>query len=180
MLENDGSHKQVILVEGAAWDDSEFYARWLLAASKANDLLCEAKRDDPEFCEAIEILETMQELNYEAQAMTFLCLLRDEFVTFVFDFDSEDLLDFMLMTEMGFFTISGDRYQMTLPSKLDMETLKQSHLKVAERDDEDWCYPERYVATIPCAEAAKYQLLLREMRPKQRLADRELLLFSNT
>ena len=43
----------VVLAEGAAWGDAEFYGRWLLDAAKANDLLNEAK-DDDEFRKRIE------------------------------------------------------------------------------------------------------------------------------
>jgi hypothetical protein len=52
------------------------------------------------------------------------------------------------MVEMGFFTLTGDRYQMTLPTKLDMDRVKQAHLKLAGTEDENWIHPERRVMSL--------------------------------
>ena len=57
-----------------------------------------------------------------------------QFYTFVVDTDSEDLIDFALMAEMGFFALTGNRYQMILPPNLDMDTVKQAHLAETPTD----------------------------------------------
>ena len=100
-----------------------------------------------------------------------------EFQTFIIEFASEDVNDFCLMVQMGFFILTGDRYQMVLPQNLDMERVKQAHLKLAATDDEDWIHPERLIVAMPNARATQFQCLLREMNQDQRLADRRLLLF---
>ena len=81
------------------------------------------------------------------------------------------------MAEMGFFTLTGDRYQMTLPTNLDLDTVKQACLKLAETKDEDWIHPQRLVVAMPRSQAEKYQRLLRNVSQAQRLADRRALLF---
>src|SRR6266480_4670901 len=131
--------KPRILVEGPSWGDAEFYGHWLLSAAKANKLLQQAKRDDPEFRRAIDTLEICQCLDFGIMGTVFLSKFVDkEFETFVIDPYSEDLTDFVLMAEMGFFVLTGDRYQMTLPPDLKIDMVKQAHLKLAATEDEDW------------------------------------------
>ena len=181
MKTKNHSHKSrpCILVEGPVWGDAEFYGRWLLCAAKVNDLLQKAKKDDPEFHTAIDTLEMVQCLDFGIMATVFVSQLADkDFHTFLIDVDyTTDLLDFVLMAEMGFFIVTGDRYQMTLPSNLAMDTVKEAHLKLAATKDEEWIHPERLIMSMPCSQAKKYQRLLGAMSQDQRLADRRALLF---
>jgi len=101
----------------------------------------------------------------------------NKFQTFILDPDSADLVDFVLMVEMGFFTLTGDRYQMTLPTELNMDGVKRAHVKLARKEDEDWIHPERLVVDMPRARAMEFQRLLGDMDQDQRLADRRALLF---
>src|SRR5262245_18229825 len=121
-----------ILVEGPAWGDAEFYGHWLLGAAKANELLQDAKNNDAEFRTAIETLEMLQCLDFGIMATVFLSLFADkQFQTFVIDVNhSADLLDFVLMVEMGFFVLTGNRYQMIAPENLDMDKVKRAHTKL--------------------------------------------------
>ena len=167
-----------ILVEGPAWGDADFYGHWLLEAARAQRLLEQAKRDDPVFRQTIDTLELLQLLDYGIMATVLVSQFVDkEFQTFIIDFASEDVNDFCLMVQMGFFILTGDRYQMVLPQNLDMERVKQAHLKLAATDDVDWIHPERLIVAMPKARATQFQCLLREMNQDQRLADRRLLLF---
>ena len=99
------------------------------------------------------------------------------FYTFKIEAGSEDLTDFSLMVEMGFFSLTGDRYQMTVPESLDLKRVKQAHLRLAATDDEGWIHPERLVAGVPRLRARRYESLLGSMNQDQRLADRRALLF---
>ena len=173
-----------ILVEGPRYGDATFYGHWLLSAAKANELLQQAKRDDPQFSREIAILEESQCLDFGISGTRFISRFADkEFDTFVITTKPEDLntlydlVDFVLMVEMGFFTLTGDRYQTTLPRNLDMDSVKQAHLKLAGTEDEDWIHPERLCVDVPYSHAATYQRLLRTMNQDQRLADRQALLF---
>jgi hypothetical protein len=167
-----------VLVEGPAWGDAEFYGNWLLMSAKANGLLRQARSDDPEFSQLIDTLEMLQCLDFGIMATVFLSQLADTNVqSFVIGLDAEDLVDFVLMVEMGFFTLTGDRYQMTVPTKLGMDLVKQAHLKLAGTEDEEWIHPERFVIDMSRERAIKFQRLLRDMDQDQRLADRRALLF---
>ena len=179
MTEQTEKTEALILVEAPKWGDAKFYGQWLLDAAKANDLLQQAKKDDPEFCERVEaILEVLHRLDFGIMSTVFLSKLVDkEFCTFVVDTNSEDLNEFALLAEMGFFTRTGDRYQMTLPTNLDIATVKKAHLKLADTEDEDWIHPERLFFAMPKSRAQMYQRLLGNMNEDQRLADRKALLF---
>jgi hypothetical protein len=168
----------LILVEGPTWGDAEFYGQWLLKAAKANKLLQQAKSQDSSFCAAIDTIEIIRYLEFGIMGTVFVSMLVDkDFETFVLDRRSEDLVEFVLMVEMGFFKLTGDRYKMTLPRKLDVDRVKHAHLKLAATEDEDWVHPERLVVDMPHSKAKKYQSLLLEMNQGQRLADRRALLF---
>ena len=174
--------KPLILVEGPTWGDAEFYGQWLLSAAKANKLVEQAKRDDPEVREAIDTLENCPclDLDFGIAETVFLSKFVDnEFQTFVIDptTDADFLVDFVLMVEMGFFVLTGERYQMTLPPNLGMDRVKQAHLKLAAREAVYWIYPERLIVDMPYSKAKNYQSLLSKMNQGQRLADRRALLF---
>ena len=175
---NDCKCKSCILVEGPAWGDAEFYGKWLLSAAKAKELLQQAKQDDSKFANAIDTIESLQKLDFGIIATVFLSRFADkEFQTFIIDPESGDLLEFVLMVEMGFFVQTGKRYQMTVPEKLDIDIVKQAHLKIAKSEDNDWIHPERFVVDMPYSQTKKFQHLLRDMAQDQRLADRRVLLF---
>jgi hypothetical protein len=175
---NSKKNETCILVEGPSWGDAEFYGNWLLLAAKASELLQQATMNDLEFREAIDALEMVRCLDFGIMATVFVSQFTDKkFHTFVVNADSVDLIEFVLMAEMGFFALTGDRYQMTTPSNLGMDKVKRAHLKLARTEDEDWIHPERLVVDMPYARAAEYQRLLNDMNQEQRLADRRLLLF---
>src|SRR5262249_53589873 len=152
---------------------------WLRMAAKANELLQEARNGDSDFNKSIETLEMLQCLDFGIMATVFLSQFVDKkFYTFVFDpAESAHLLDFALMVEMGFFTLTEDRYQMTLPTELDIDLVKQAHLKLAGTEDEEWIYLEQLIVDMPRARAIEFQRLLGDMDQDQRLADRRSLLF---
>ena len=174
-IKKSGTH---ILVEGPAWGDADFYGHWLLEAAKAQRLLDQAKRDDAAFREALDTtVEICHCLDYGIMATVLLSQFakNKQFQTFTVDIAYFDPIDFTLMVEMGFFVLTGDRYQMALPQNLNIEFVKQAHLKLA--GTELWIHLERLIVAIPHARATQFQRLLGEMNQDQRLADRRLLLF---
>jgi hypothetical protein len=177
MTEQVQKTESLILVEAPAWGDAKFYAQWLLDAAKANDLLHQAQKEDPEFRERIETLEVLHCLDFGIMATVFLSQMVGKYYTFVVDTNSWDANDFVLMAEMGFFTLTGDRYQMTLPTNLDIVTVKKAHLKLADTEDKHWIHPERLFVAMPKPRAQMYQRLLGKIGQAQRLADRKALLF---
>jgi hypothetical protein len=60
----------------------------------------------------------------------------------------QDLIDFALMVDMGFFTLTESHYQMTIPHGLGLQGVKKAHLKLAETKDAEWIHPERHLVLI--------------------------------
>ena len=61
--------------------------------------------------------------------------------------DGDEFNDLAMMVEMGFFIRTGKRYQMVIPTDLNMETVERAVLKFARTEDEDGCLrPESLVA----------------------------------
>ena len=85
--------------------------------------------------------------------------------------------EFVMMAEIGFFVLTGQRYQMAIPTRLIMEKVKMAALKFAQTEDEE-CYlhPEYLVATMPKIEAEAWQKRLRDIDSPHRCADRAVLL----
>ena len=60
-----------------------------------------------------------------------------------------------MMLGMGFFVLTGDRYQMTIPVELTIEKVKSAVLNYAETEDSEyWLHPEHLVKTMSLAGAA--------------------------
>src|SRR4029079_12976967 len=123
--------EEVILVECPAFGDAEFYGRWLLCAAKVDALLQEAFRNDIKFRQVFDTLELFVGLQYGAEAMTLLTQLK-EHPSFMIAADSEYSRGLVLMNWMGFFKLTGDRYQMTLPDDLTLKMVKEVHREYAE------------------------------------------------
>jgi hypothetical protein len=123
-----------ILIEGPASGDAEFNGHWLLSTAKADELLQQAKRDDSQFCKAITDLEESEFMDFGLSAEWFLSQLAANkgFQTFVIEACSANA--FVIMAETGFFALTGDHYQMTLPSNLDMGRVKQACYAVFTSD----------------------------------------------
>jgi len=183
MSPNDSIHNsdRSILVEGPKWGDAEFYGKWLRAAAKADALWKEAIKD-PSFKNQIYALtlECMPDFGIGATIMFFK--LDKNFSSFAIQLNSReegiDLVDeFVMMVEIGFFILTGERYQMAIPTQLNMDVVKKAALKFSQTEDEEfYLHPEHLVATMPYAEAKAWQGRLRTMDSAHRCADRLLLL----
>jgi hypothetical protein len=171
--------EKLVLVEGPAWGDAQFYGNWLLSAATANELMLSLKKNDLQFQRAADAIEMISCLDFGIAASIFLgkSLATTTHGTFIVDPASEDMIDFVLMSEMGFFSLTGERYQMTSPSRLDVNKVKHAHIKLAETEDEEWIHPERLVVDMPCSRAKMFEQLLGKMDQSHRLADRQALLF---
>jgi len=63
---------------------------------------------------------------------------------------------------MGFFVLTGRRYQMVVPTRMSLNKLKRAALRLADTEDDDYyLHPERILATMPYAEAKSWQVQLR-------------------
>lgn len=111
-------------------------------------------------------------------ATLLLSRLEKNLVSFVVDPTNEEGgVEFVMMVAMGFFALTGDRYQLVIPARLNMEMVKEAALKLALTEDEAYyLHPEYFIATMACAQAQEWQSRLRHMDEDHRCADRTLLL----
>jgi hypothetical protein len=151
-----GESEPCFLVEGPRWGDAEFYAEWLSSAAKAEELRVQAFEDEnfnkrittvcvgyiPDFCLGASALL----MRFKEHRSTFTILFNT-------DRDLDDGADFVMMLGMGFFELTGQRYQMIIPSPLTLETVKAAMIKFANTED-DCCtlHPEDLAVTMPHAQ----------------------------
>jgi hypothetical protein len=102
--------------------------------------------------------------------------LRYEFVTFLVRLDSDEGELFAMMAEMGFFVLTGQRYQMVVPNRLNIAKVKRAMLRFAQTEDNEYfLHPEHLVTAMPFVEAKAWQKRLRAMRKNHGNADRLML-----
>ena len=105
--------------------------------------------------------------------------LGPEFPALVIDLYEECFYVDMLciMTELGFYELTGDRYQMTLPARLNAAAVRNAVLKLANTMDEDEVvHPERLVVSMSRPEAKDWHRRLSKLSETARLTDRRILL----
>jgi hypothetical protein len=168
-----------VLIEGPRWGDAEFYGKWMLAVATAQELWKEAQ-NDPAFIKQIELVTICYIPDFGMGAIVMLSKLEKNLASFALGENDADVFDeFVMMAEMGFFVLTGERYQMVIPTKLDIETVKAAMLKYTRTEEEEYgLHPEDLVATMPYAQAKEWQARLRQMDEDHRCADRILLLES--
>jgi hypothetical protein len=113
-------------------------------------------------------------------ATVLLSRLKTNLASIILSLNEEDetlFEEFAMMAGMGFFVLTGERYQMVIPPQLNMKRVKITALKLAETEDEDFfLHPEYLVASVPYSQAKEWQARLRNMDEDHRCADRDVLL----
>ena len=165
------------LIEGPRWADTKFYANWLLAAAKANALWTEAL-ENPRFSERVDRLTIAYLPDFNIGATVLLSRLEQNLASLVVDLNGEEEPEeFAMMIGMGFFVLTGQRYQMVVPTRLTLVKVMKAALRLAKTEDEEYfLHPENIITTMPYSEAKAWQNRLRGMDEVHRQADRLLLL----
>ena len=166
-----------ILVEGPGPGDADFASRWLQSALKADRLLQKEFSEHPDFQSKIGRLEFASFIEFAPAALAFISMRFKDFSTFKLDLTTELAEIFVTMVDIGFFWLTGDRYQMTIPNKLRIRTIKESLLRLAATEDARCClHPEWLLATMTNEAASDWQRRLSGIGWMQRVADRNALL----
>jgi hypothetical protein len=165
------------LVEGPGPGDAEFSAQWLQSALKADRLLQKEFSAHPGFRPTIGRLEFNCCVEFAPAALAFISMWFKDFSTFKLNLTTELAEIFVTMADVGFFTQTGDRYQMTIPKTLRIKTIRDSLLKLAATEDARCClHPEWLLATMTNEAASDWQRRLSGIGWMQRVADRNALL----
>ncbi len=84
---------------------------------------------------------------------------------------------FSIMAVLGFFRLTGHRYQMTIPKDISGTKIEAALLRLAGTEDEEYfLHPEHLVTHLDKPDAQKWQLRLERLPWMQRVADRAFLL----
>jgi hypothetical protein len=168
-----------VLVEGPGPGDAEFLGRWLLAAVEADQELQKQYERDTNLRNQIARLEVAYIISFSPAATKIVELLMRDRTCFSLALWDEWGELFTVMTDLGFFRRTGDRYQMTIPTEISGSSIAAALLRLAATEDnEHFLHPERLVTCLSKPDAEKWQLRLERLPWTQRVADRNLLLES--
>jgi hypothetical protein len=170
-----------VLVEGPRPGDLTFVTRWLLSAIKADRLLQREFSKNPEFRTSIHRLEAWACVEFQPAAMAFLGMWFQDLTSFSLDLDGSEDWEwadmFVIMTTAGFFELTGNRYQMTIPSKLELGKIKSVMQQLVATEDEDYViHHSDFVCTMAESEVIEWRKRLRRIGWQQRSANRDILL----
>ena len=166
-----------VLVEGPRPGDAEFLGRWLLAAVEADQVLQKQFEKNPALKQQISRLEVAYLFSFAPAATRFVELLMKNLTAFYLELWGEWGEVFTVMAELGFFRLTGNRYQMTIPQAILGSRIEVALLRLAATEDvEYFLHPEHLVECLSRPDAQEWQLRLERLPWMQRVADRALLL----
>lgn len=180
-IEISSGPKYWIVVEGPSPGDARFVSQWLQEALAADAMLASIFANEPNFRETISRLEIISCVEFGPAAMAFITMWLKDLTAFAMDvLGSEWGEMFSIMSELGFFTLTGDRYQITVPRGLTPDSIKLALGRLAETEDSDFVlHQELIVHTISFEAAQQWGNRLDKLPWQQRLADRDILLENN-
>jgi hypothetical protein len=139
-----------VVVQFPSYGDAEFASRWLASAADADRILSRHRWTNPDLETALKHVGLTNAVEFSWAAMEFIYFWQDNWPAFSFNlFESECYESFAYMAETGFFTRTGQHYQMTQPTALTTETIAQALLKLAATEDEEYhLNPQWLLATM--------------------------------
>ncbi|MCS3726189.1 hypothetical protein [Bradyrhizobium betae] len=176
MANSSLNKNQWVLVEGPGPDEAEFLGRWLLAAAAADKALKEQFKRNAELKKHISSVEIVDEVCFSSGAAKFLELLMKDLTAFSLSVEDVWIDVFAIMADLGFFRLTGERYQMTLPSSASGSAIEAALLKLAATEHRFSLHPENMIHWITKYDAHTWHARLKGLTWMQRVADRELLL----
>jgi hypothetical protein len=166
-----------ILVEGPSSCDAEFICRWLQSAIEA-DRLRQSFHDDPGLKSSASRLKVGSNSEFATSAIVFIRMWLERGDTFSFELLNSEWGEIAcVMAAVGFFSQTGDRYQMTIPKHLTINEINRTLLQLANTvDAEGVLHPEDLLATSSREQTQEWEQRLSAMPWQQRVADRDALL----
>lgn len=167
-----------VVIEGPSCGDAEFISCWLASAIEADGILRPYLLQNPDFKKQIICIEAAYLVAFTPAALAFVRKWFRAMGAFSIYLRSSQWSDMLaIMTDVGFFTKTGARYQMTVPKTLEIETITKALLRLAStEDDEYYLHHEMHLTTMNPQEAAAWESRLNQMPFAQRVADRNYLL----
>ena len=148
-----GGSEHCVLVEGPRWADTEFYAKWLLAAAKAN-ALWKKVISDRLFERQIERLMVVRIPEFNIRAMVLLSRFEKNLASITIDEDSVEVEDFAMMVGWDSLCSPVNVTRWWFPARLNIDKIKKAALKLAQTEDEEYnLHPEYFLAIMSYSEA---------------------------
>jgi hypothetical protein len=167
---------QSVLVEGPGPGEAEFLGRWLLAVAAADRTLQEQFKRNTALKGQIRTLEIIYEVRFSSAATRFLELLMKDLTAFTLSIKDNWIEPFSIMADLGFFRLTGERYQMTVPYEITGSRIEAALLKLAATEERYSMHPEHLVHCVTESYAQAWQSRLKKLPWMQRVADRNILL----
>jgi hypothetical protein len=163
-----------ILVEGPAVSDARFAIDWLQAALDADRILEQLFEQHPDFRKCIP----RREIGFATSALAFMGMWLEGEGVFSISLVRDCRANiFSMMAGLGFFTLTGGRYQLTMPVDLKVEKIVDAMRSLSATEDEEGSfYPHRLLVTMSLPETDNWKEKLTSMKLQERLADRDALL----
>ena len=142
-----------VLIEGPRLGDAKFYGRWLLAIAKADALRNEIADDRDPFSSTEDLPQ------FATHATALLSRFdKNSAIAMIPMHVWAEYKAFATLVEMGFFIRTGHRYQMMIPSNLNMAKVENAAQTLAETnfDQDEWVWQGPLV-TITHAQARAWQ-----------------------
>jgi len=138
-----------VLIEGPGPGDAEFLGRWLLAAVEADQTLEEQFKRNTALKDQISRVEIVYHVRFSSGATRFIELLMKNLTSFTLSIGDEWCELFAIMAGVGFFRLTGERYQMTIPEEISGSTIEAVLLELAATEDaEYYLHPEHLVYCV--------------------------------
>jgi hypothetical protein len=171
-----------VTVEGPSCSDAELMMQWLQAAIECDRLLEQYRQEHPEFRDSISNLEVIALIYFKSAATAFLRKWLKSRVAFSLSLRSSFWITmFTIMVGIGFFTRTGDRYQITVPNRISIDEIAEASIALAQtEDDQYYLHPERFLVTTTRYWAKSIRQRLRSLDESTRLAEREVLLAASS
>jgi hypothetical protein len=176
-----------VMVEGPDPEDAEFTVGWLQAAVEANRLWKEQAATAPDAGELwarlckynpiYEVADQRPDLDFAKAAMVFTRKWLKGRAGFILNVSGSRWPEiFCLLVLAGFFVPTGDRYQMTIPSVIDVRRVLGDLADWLNRPNQENFNPKDLLLTLTELDAKSWEARLRHMDNAERLADRATLL----
>jgi hypothetical protein len=100
-----------------------------------------------------------------------------DLASFTVSLDDEWIELFSIMAAAGFFCLTGERYQMTIPEDISGSSLEAALSKLVDTEDPEYfLHPERLVHCVSKTLAQTWCTRLKRLPWFQRVSDRNILL----
>jgi hypothetical protein len=149
----------VALVQTPTWGDVKFFGHWFLAVAEAKQAMEVALESDPRLRERFEFAV---KTDLGIDALLYIHYIVGWYSSFVIDITSEDADGFFVFAQLGFFVLTGNRYQMSIPQNISPKDAAAAIERLLSTEDGEFVrHHENIIKCMTRSDAAECQRQLR-------------------